>query len=202
LYHDKPYKDRGIDWKMKVILVADIMTRDPVSASPDDSLLVCAKKMVGKKVGSVLLIKKKRLVGIITQKDLLWAMIKKPSSEMSKIKAIDISKKKIATIKPMATIEEALNKMKKTKFERLPVLQDGELVGVITTKDILSFKPEFYPEMEEFEQIRDEQEKLKRIKSSQNKRIFGEGICEECGNKEFLYKINGALICESCKNSL
>jgi CBS domain-containing protein len=187
---------------MKKILVADIMTRDPISASPEDSLLICAKKMINKNVGSILLVKNKKLVGILTERDILWAVIKKSSSELSKIKAIDISPRKIATIKPMATVENAINKMKKLKFERLPVIHESRLVGVITAKDILNFNPELYPEIEEYAQIRDEEEKLKRIQDSSKNKMFEEGICEECGNRDFLYKINGALICESCKNSI
>ena len=89
-------------------------------------------------------------------------------------------------------------KMKKLRFERLPVVQDNELVGMITIKDILSFNPEFYPELEEFAKIREESKKLKRVKKAQ-KEI--DGICEECGNRDFLHSFNGMLICESCKDT-
>ncbi len=186
---------------MKRILVADIMTREPITANPEDSLLSCAKKMVNKNVGSLLLTTKKRLVGLITQRDILWAMIKTPT-ELGKVKAIAISAHKLATIKPTATIEEAFQKMKHLKFERLPVIQEKELIGVITVKDILNFKPEFYPEIEEYAQIREEEEKLKRVKSSKIRKIISEGICEECGNRDFLYRVNGQLICESCMSSM
>jgi len=182
---------------MKNILVADIMTREPISTKPDTSLLDCAKKMVRKRVGSLLIIDKKRLVGFISQKDILWALIKKSKKDLSKIKAIDISPKKIATIKPSTTIEEAIQKMKKVKFERLPVLHEGELVGMITIKDILNFHPEFYPELEELSQIREETKKLKRVKKAEK---VHDGVCEECGNLDILHKFNGMLICESCKS--
>ena len=203
LFHnDKPYKDEDIVFLMKSIFVSDIMTQDPISVDPKDSLLDCAKKMVNKKVGSVLLGKNKRLIGIITEKDILWAMIKKPRGELSKIRAIDISPRKIATIKPLATVEEAVKKMNRLKFDRLPVIHNGELVGMITAKDILTFKPEFYPEIEEYAQIMEEEEKIRRIKQSKEGTAITEGICEECGSKDFLYRKNGMLICEACKNSL
>ena len=157
--------------------------------------------MVNKNVGSLLLTTGKKLVGLITQKDILWAMIKSPT-ELGKVKAIEISAHKLATIKPMATTEEAFGKMKKLKFERLPVIQNKKLVGVITAKDILNFKPEFYPEIEEYAQIREEEEKLKRVKTSKSKKIISDGICEECGNRDFLYRVNGQLICESCMSAM
>jgi len=182
---------------MKNILVSDIMTREPIIGEPDMSLLECAKKMVRKRIGSLLLVRKKRLVGVITTRDILWALIKKSRKELSEIKAIDISPKKIATIKPSFTVGEAFEKMKKLKFERLPVIKDKELVGVITVRDILNFHPEFYPELEEFAQIREETEKLTRVAKAKEK--INEGVCEECGNWGQLYKINGMLVCDACR---
>jgi len=185
---------------MKKILVADIMTREPVTINPETNLLECAKKMVRKRVGSLLIVNKKKLVGFLDQKDILWALIKKSKKDLSTIKAIDISPKKIATIKPFFTIKEATQKMKKLKFERLPVIHNKELIGIITVKDILSFNPEIYPELDEFARIREETKKLKRIKKVKERKSAHQGICEECGKEDLLFKTNGMFICESCKN--
>ncbi|HLC87134.1 MAG TPA: CBS domain-containing protein [Candidatus Nanoarchaeia archaeon] len=187
---------------MKMILVSDIMTQEPITADLGTNLLDCAKIMVRKRVGSILLVSNKKLIGFISEKDILWAIIKKPKLNLSKIRAIDISIKKIATIKPFATLKEAMEKMKKLKFDRLPVIDKGKLVGVITRKDILSFNPELYPELEEFEQIREETEKLKRFKKAMSMNLVSEGICGECGNSGELYWIDGLLICEDCRNSM
>jgi len=184
---------------MENILVADVMTREPVTAKPDDDLLKCAKKLVKKKVGTLPLVNKKKLVGFIDDRDILWALVKKSKKDLSNIKAIDISPKKIITIRPLATVKEAISKMKKMKFEKLPVINNNQLVGIITAKDILNFHPEFYPELEEFSKIRQEMKKLKRIKRAKE-RSSVEGICEECGETDFLYRVNGMLICESCKD--
>ena len=180
-------------------VVADVMTREPVKVKPDINLLECAKKMVRKRVGSLLLVDKKRLVGFISEKDILWALVKKSKEDLSQIKAIDISPKKIATIKPSASINQAIEKMKKFKFERLPVINNGELIGIVTAKDILNFHPEVYPELEEFSRIREESEKLKRVKKANKRRI---GICENCGRSEVLCEVDGNLICEICQNKI
>ncbi len=188
---------------MENILVADVMTRNPVTASPNETLFDCAKKMVRGKVGSLLLVKDKKLVGFISQKDILWALIKKSNAaDLSKIKAIDISPKKIAVVKPTSTLKEAIDKMKKLQFERLPVVESGNMVGIITVKDILGFHPDIYPELEEFIQIREEQEKLKRIKKSKDFAVTEDGICEECGKRDSLYRVHGMLICDSCRGSI
>ncbi|MBU1129463.1 MAG: CBS domain-containing protein [Nanoarchaeota archaeon] len=186
---------------MERVLVADIMTKDPITAKADLNLLDCAKKMVKGKVGSLILADKKKLIGLITQRDILWALVKKSKEDLKTIKAVDISPKKLATIKPSSTIKEALSKMKKLKFERLPVIQNNELVGMLTIKDILNFHPELYPELDEFAKIREESRKLKGLQKLKEKSP-SEGICEECGAQDFLYRINGMLICESCRNAM
>jgi acetoin utilization protein AcuB len=187
---------------MQKVLIADIMTRVPIIVTPDTNLLECAKKMVRKRVGSLLIADKKKLVGFISQKDILWALIKKSRKDLATIKAIDISPKKIATLNPSMTIREAIKKMKKSKFERLPVIHDKELVGMVTSKDILNFHPELYPEIEELAKIREETAKLKRIKKAQEIRSISEGTCEECGNHNSLYRFNGMLICDSCRDRI
>lgn len=191
---------------MNKILVSDIMTREPIVTGPSTNLLECAKKMVQKRTGSLLLLDNKRLVGLISTQDILWALVKKSKEDLSKIEAKDISPRKIAVIRPSATLDEAIKKMKDSKFERLPVVENNELVGIITIKDILSFNPEIYPELEEFAGIREEARKLKLVQKAK-KRVTStpeahqEGICEECGNHDVLYRVNGALVCESCRGS-
>jgi len=192
---------------MKRIVVADIMTRDPITIKPDINLLDCAKKMVKKRVGSLLLVdnrNKNRLVGLLTSDDIMWALVKKSKKDLSKIRAIDISPRKLATVNPSANIEETIKKMKRLKFERLPVIKQGELVGIITVRDILNFKPEIYPELNEFAKIREESKKLRRVKKAKTRESIGlpEDVCERCGKRDILYRIDERLICESCRNSM
>jgi len=187
---------------MEKIVVSDIMTRNPISINPSANLLDCAKLMVKKKVGSLLIVDNKRLVGFIAQDDILWALVKKSKRDLTSIKVIDIAIKKIATVKPNSPIKEALQKMKKLKFRRLPVIHDKELVGIVTIRDILNFNPEIYPELSEIEQLKEEQEKLKRVKKAKNRAYMNDGICEDCGNRDILFRVDGRLICESCRDSM
>ena len=186
---------------MRNLRVSEVMTRDPVAVKPDTNLLKCAKIMIKKRVGSLVLVHKKRLVGFITQADIIWALVKKSKKDLNGILAKDISRRKIAVIKPNSTLEEAIKKMKRYKFERLPVVDKGEIMGIITIKDILTFNPTFYPELSELDYVREESAKLKRLdklRGGLGKTI--EGNCEECGNFDTLKKVDGRMICESCIN--
>jgi len=183
---------------MAKILISDIMTREPISVSPDTNLLDCSKKMVKKKIGSLLLVENKILKGIITTQDILWAVVKKSKSDLSKIKASDIAPRKTVSIQPDSSVEDAVKKIKKFKFHRLPVVKNGEILGLITLRDILNFYPELNTQFKEMDSIREETEKMKRLENARERAVVRDGICEECGERGPLYRINGNLMCSSC----
>ena len=186
---------------MNSVLVSDIMTRQPLTAKPDMNLLDCARILTKKKVGSLLLAENRKLKGFISTQDILWAIVKKSREDLSGIKAIDISPRKLVTIKPEATLEDVVRKIKRSKFHRIPVVKNGEIVGLITVRDILNFYPELDPQFKELRNIKEESEKLKRLEGAKERIAVRDGICEECGDRGPLYRMNGMLICSSCLSS-
>ena len=183
------------------VKVGDVMTRDFISISSDISVLDCAKKMVKNHVGSLVIQNKGELKGIITEKDIIWALTKKEKKDLSKIRCLDITSRKIATIRPDVDLIDALQRMKKTKFRRLPVIVKNKVIGLLTLKDILRIEPDLFDIAcaTNAMQIREEDEKKDRKESPKSFRV---GICEECGNEDMLYKVDGTLICESCSDKM
>ncbi len=186
---------------MKIgVKVGDIMTRNFISAKPDISILNAVKLMVKKRVGSLVLVEDNILKGILTEKDIMWALSKKNSKkDLSEIKAREICTKKITTIRPSADIHDAIKLMKKAKFRRLPVVIKKRVIGLLTLKDILRIEPELFEIAQESYMIKEESEKFKRKQAGES---FKEGICEECGNFDILYNEDGRLICESCRDEM
>lgn len=186
--------------RMKIgVKVGDIMTRNFISVKPDTSILDCAKKMVKKRVGSLVLKEDNKLRGIITEGDIIWAMTKKSRKDLESIKASTIAPKKLVTIKPSADLYQALQKMKRTKYRWLPVTTKGNIIGFLTLKDILRIEPGLFDTASEIMQIREESRKLERRKAGVS---FKEGICEECGNFDLLYKVDSRAICEDCMDAM
>jgi len=185
---------------MKIgVKAGDIMTRNFISVSPDTSLLDCAKKMVKKRVGSLILEEDNQLKGIITEGDIIWAMTKKSRRELNKIKASEIAPRKIVTIKPSADLYDALQKMKKTKYRWLPVTVNKNIIGFLTLKDVLRIEPSLFEMAPEIMQIREEASKLKRRRAGEH---FIDGLCEECGNYNLLYRVDNRMICEDCRDAM
>ena len=185
---------------MKIgVKVGDIMTRNFVSATPDIFILDAVRLMVKKRVGSLVLQEQGLLKGILTEKDIMWALSKKSTDDLEKIKALDICSKKLTTIKPSADIYDAMRLMRKKKYRRLPVTVKKRIIGYLTLKDILRIQPELFEIAQESYIIKEQSEKLKRKQIGES---FKEGICEECGNYDILYNQDGRLICESCRDAM
>ena len=181
------------------VAVGDVMTRNFASTSPQTNLLDCAKKMVKQRVGCLLLTENRKLISLLTQKDILWIITKKPSIDLRTIRAVDVAKKKIAVIKPSATIAEAFEKMREYGFRRLPVISKGEVIGLLTLKDILTVDPSFYSLSGDLLAIREHQEKMKRVVDDE--REF-EGLCDNCGALSDLVKVGSRHLCPDCRAEL
>ncbi len=185
---------------MKIgVKAGDIMTRNFISVPPDTSILDCAKKMVKKRVGSLILEENNQLKGILTEGDIIWAMTKKSKKELRNIKASEIAPKKLVTIKPSADLYQALQTMRKTKYRWLPVTVNKNIIGFLTLKDILRIEPGLFEFASEIMQIKEESEKLRRRNAGES---FREGPCEECGNFNLLYKVDNRMICEECREAM
>ena len=170
------------------IKVGDIMSRNFVSSKPDISVLSAIKLMVKKRVGSLILQEEGILRGILTEKDIMWALSKR--NDLSEIKAKDICTKKITTIRPSADIYDAVKIMKKNKFRRLPVVVKKKIIGYLTLKDILRIQPELFEIARHGYEIREIGNLVK------------EGICEECERFDILYNKDGRMVCENCEGKM
>ncbi|MFC1685500.1 cyclic nucleotide-binding/CBS domain-containing protein [Nanoarchaeota archaeon] len=193
---------------MKIgIKTGDIMTRTFVSVSPNVSVAVCSKEMLSKKVGSLIVKEGQKLLGILTEGDVIKAIAMK--NELSKIKAREIMTKKVVTVSPNEDLYGALKKMKVKKVRWLPVTVKGRVIGLITVKDIIVLEPRLFDIVAEFTPIREEAKKIKTIQARRSKKALQmgevwirEGACQECGAYGVLYQRDGALICEDCKDNL
>ncbi|MEM4325698.1 MAG: CBS domain-containing protein [Candidatus Pacearchaeota archaeon] len=185
---------------MRTLMASDIMNPYPITVRPDDNLFECAKKIVKKHVDVLIIAEKDEFKGFITQKDILWAVIKKVN--LLKTKAKDVSPKKVVTIKPSETIEGIIKKMDKFKFYKLPVVQEGKVKGIINMKDIIKLHPDILFNLQEIKSRRDEVKNIKRGKFGEKKVEVYNGICDGCGERRNLYRENGSLLCSSCIESI
>ncbi|MAH47601.1 hypothetical protein CMI37_17400 [Candidatus Pacearchaeota archaeon] len=179
------------------VKVGDLMTRNFIWVTPETNLKKCAKTMIKKRVGSLIIKEKdsRKLKGILTEKDIVWAVVKKSKKDLANIFAKDLMKRKVVTIKPSADITEALKKIRKKKTRRLPVVENKKVIGMLTTKDIFKISPDLFSSIAETMKIREETDKLKKHQRKKPRKL---GMCAECGEQDLLTQDDNMWICSPC----
>ncbi|WP_320127775.1 CBS and ACT domain-containing protein [uncultured Sphaerochaeta sp.] len=129
------------------------MTRNPVTATPDMSVAEASSLMKREKVHRLpVLDKDKKLVGIISEKDLLYASPSPASSlsihEMayllSKLTVKKLMSKNVVTITKDTTVEEAARMMVDQDLSCLPVMEGDTLVGIVSKSDMFKILLELF----------------------------------------------------------
>lgn len=116
--------------------VSDIMTQAAVTDAPDDSLAEASAKMWEAQTGSLLIMKDDKLIGIVTERDLLRVVGEGHDPKSTSLR--DAMTGDPVTIGPDRDIREAADIMFEKWFRHLPVVTgDGGVVGVISLRDLL-----------------------------------------------------------------
>jgi len=139
----------------------DIMTHAPFTVGPDEEVAQAARIMLDKRVNGLPVVDdEQRLVGIITQSDLVTQQKRLPlpsvftlldgfiplgsseklEREMEKIAALTVAQAMTpdpVTVTPDTPLDELATLMVERKFHTLPVVDDARLVGVVGKEDIL-----------------------------------------------------------------
>lgn len=115
----------------------DLIARALVAISPDESVAEAAGRMKEHDVGTVLVVDTMGVVGILTDRDLVLAMVDRGSRVWSEPVA-DIMTPWPVTIELHADIETCVETMLSYGVRRIPVVDDtGEIVGVVSLDDVL-----------------------------------------------------------------
>jgi len=123
-----------------LLLVRDAMSENVKTVRVDDNVLDAVRKMNKFRIGSVIVLSGARPVGIITERNILQRVVE-PSNDPRIIRAKDIMSSPLITIEPNATLEEAARLMVRRSIKKLPVIDDGRLIGIITTTDLVRASP-------------------------------------------------------------
>lgn len=116
--------------------VKEIMITNVATTTPDRTLAEAARLMEERNIGSLAVLEKDRLVGIITERDFLKLAAKGYDSRTTKVS--EGMTKPVVKCDPMTTITEAFVLMKKYRVRHLPVVEKERLVGMISLSDLVS----------------------------------------------------------------
>ncbi len=119
----------------KVRTVAEVMTRDVLTASASELLAKASGRMIERKVGSVIVIDEDRPVGILTERDLVRATA--AGADLSSALVGEWMTAAADTVTPDDEVKNAFDSLSKHGYRHFPVVDDGRLVGVVSMRDML-----------------------------------------------------------------
>lgn len=116
-------------------LVSTIMSTKVVTVKPADKVGKALRMMVRHKIGSIVAVEKGNPVGILTERDVSIRIAKGQNVRNMVVK--NTMSKPLTTIPPSLEVWQAVELMVRKDLRRLPVIENGKLVGMVTERDIL-----------------------------------------------------------------
>ncbi|HEV3400944.1 MAG TPA: citrate synthase [Acidimicrobiales bacterium] len=123
----------------KVRTVADVMTTDVVTASPSDSVADACRRMLERGVGSVVVTEGDKAVGILTERDLVRTSAE--GTDLSAATVADWMTRDPDTVSLDAEVNQAYTSLRQHGYRHFPVVQEGQLVGIVSMRDLLKLAP-------------------------------------------------------------
>jgi CBS domain-containing protein len=115
--------------------VREAMTASPRSISSDANSVEAARLMIEQDVGSLPVVENDALVGIVTDRDLVAQVLAK-DLDPKQTRVGDVCTERPVVIGPEEPLDAALQRMAHEQVRRLPVVEEGRLVGMLAQADV------------------------------------------------------------------
>ncbi|MGQ9530008.1 MAG: CBS domain-containing protein [Candidatus Bathycorpusculaceae bacterium] len=181
------------------MLVKDVMSSPVVTIEEDAPVNKTAELMEKHGLGCIIVTNKEgKPLGIITERDLVVRVLAK-NVKPDSIQTKEVMTSPLITIEPDETISEAARRMSRLDIRRLGVVYRGQLIGLISSKDILAVMPELVETIQERALIEGEN----RAQEGGEESAPLAGYCDRCGGwSDNLKEVNGEYVCEDCRLEL
>jgi CBS domain-containing protein len=115
--------------------IRDIMTTSPRTLSEDAPVSEAAKVMRDEDIGDILITKDGELFGILTDRDIVVRVLAE-NLEPTDTPVGDIASQELVTVTPDDTVDDAVRLMRQRKLRRVPVVDGGKCVGIVSLGDL------------------------------------------------------------------
>ena len=132
--------------------ILQLKGHDVWSVTPDDSVYEALRLMADKNIGALLVMEADRLVGVLSERDYARKIILQGKSSKDTLVG-EIMTRQVYTIHPDQTVEEAMDVMVRHHIRHLPVVEENQVIGVIsimdTTRSVIYAQRETIRELED-----------------------------------------------------
>jgi len=121
--------------------VEDVMVKEVITVDANSTVKQAADIMNKFEIGCLIATKDGKAIGILTERDLLKRIISEAKSPR-RTKVAAVMSKPIIVVEPNMDLEEAAKLMFKMRIKKLPVVEHGQLKGLVTLTDLARFQPQ------------------------------------------------------------
>lgn len=115
--------------------LSQVMTTDPISLTHDQTVTDAATRMARSDVGSVLVQRDGDLLGIVTDRDLVVRCLA-DGKDPAQVKLDSLCTDELVTMAPDSSLKDAVDTMREKKVRRVPVVENGHAVGIVSLGDL------------------------------------------------------------------
>jgi CBS domain-containing protein len=125
---------------MTVSIILAAKGRDVVTIEPSASLAAAAKLLAEKRIGAVLILgADRRIVGILSERDIVRALGERGAAALKEPVSQTMTRK-VSTCTETETVSNIMERMTAGKFRHMPVVDQGQLVGMISIGDVVKHR--------------------------------------------------------------
>lgn len=164
----------------------EVMRHSVMTVQSEATADEAAQKMCAEKVGSCIVLQKNKPTGIVTEEDLSCKLVAK-NLLPSDVRVNTIMSTPLITIDVGKTVMDAAHMMVSHRVRRLPVMEDGQVIGIVTVRDLFSVASEMNEIMADLVEIRSHVE-------------MDAGVCDGCGAMaDDLKLVDNRMLCSRCR---
>lgn len=121
------------------MLVSEVMNKNVVVVKKDATLKQASEVMAKTRIGSLVVVEKNDIIGIVTSSDIIQSIAKDKVPGNTLIE--EVMSKRVFTVEPDATIQDAVAVMVENKIRELPVVENKKIKGIVTVTDVAVVEP-------------------------------------------------------------
>lgn len=194
---------------MESVTIRDVMTREYVGVSESDTVLGAVRLMREEEAGSVVVLRGSEPVGVLTEWDVLGVVA--DEADPAETTVASVMSEPVLTVAADESLRTATGKMSRERVRRLVVTENGDVVGVLSERDVIAAAatgsvPESDPADPLVESpvggapVEDQRDARVRAEANSNGGYADQGVCETCGAlADTLREFNGQLVCAECR---
>lgn len=124
---------------MNVATILKAKGSDVATVNPDVTLADAALLLTERGIGAVVVMEGRHVLGIVSERDIVKAVARN-GAEALKAPVRDVMTTRVVTCSLNDSVDELMDSMTEGRFRHLPVIEDGELVGIVSIGDVVKHR--------------------------------------------------------------